>query len=351
MAGVNKVRKRLASGEVREYHFAWRGKGAPIFWRSDSGIKVGSADYIAAWKAAIPAKPLPAQGKFRELILGYLACPEFTNLAPRTRADIEGSVRHAKNGIENEFGDAPIAAFDDPRIRREVLDWRDRIGGKVGDTRVDHLQAVVSWAYDRGRLTGNHLQRIKTIYKANRAEIAWSPDEVDAFIAGTPEAVGRILLAAVETGLRPGDLLMLDRAHIYPTPGGRRIVLVTRKRARLVSIPVTDRMGALIDSTPEERTRILVNQGGEPYKHENYLGDAVSAWRDRLQIRKELRLYDARGTAATRLLEAGAELREIALAMGWSVAHTAQVIERYVALHPRMTDSLGAKLAALVEKV
>ncbi len=346
MTGINRVRKRLASGEVREYHFAWRGKGAPLFWRSDSAVKVGSADYIAAWKAAIPAKPLAAQGKFRELILGYLASPDFTGLAMRTRSDIEASIRHPRNGIDKEFGDAPIAAFNDPRIRREVLDWRDRIGGKVGDTRVDHLQAIVGWAFDRARLMANHLQRIKSVYKANRAEIFWSPEEIDAFVAGAPSAVSRILIAAVETGLRPGDLLMLERKHVHPTPKGRRIVLWTRKRGRLVSIPVTDRMGALIDATPDARSQILVNQGGEPYKHENYLGDAVSAWRDRLKIRKELRLYDARGTAATRLLEAGAELREIATAMAWSVAHASQVIERYVALHPGMTDRLGAKLAA-----
>lgn len=42
------------------------------------------------------------------------------------------------------------------------------------------------------------------------------------------------------------------------------------------------------------------------------LGDAVSTWRDKLGLRSELRLYDARGTAATRLFQAGAELREIA---------------------------------------
>ncbi|WP_181164728.1 tyrosine-type recombinase/integrase [Amaricoccus solimangrovi] len=350
MTGINRVRKRLASGEVREYHFAWRGKGAPLFWRSDSGIGIGSAEYVAAWKAAIPAKPMAAQGKFRELILGYLGGPEFNGLAARTRADIEASIRHPKNGIDTEFGAAPIPAFNDPRIRREVLDWRDRIGGKVGDTRVDHLQAIVGWAHDRGRLTANHLLRIKAVYKANRAEIFWTSDEIAAFEAGAPHAVARILIAATETGLRPGDLLLLERAHIHPTPKGRRIVLWTRKRGRLVSIPVTDRMGALIDATPEGRERILVNQGGEPYRHENYLGDAVSAWRDRLKMRRELRLYDARGTAATRLLEAGADLREIATAMGWSVAHASQVIERYVALHPGMTDALGAKLAAVVAR-
>lgn len=107
-------------------------------------------------------------------------------------------------------------------------------------------------------------------------------------------------------------------------------------------------MASLIGDTPTAQTTFLVNKGGRPYQHENYLGDAVSTWRDKLHLRPELRLYDARGTAATRLLEAGADLKEIATHMGWSVKHAADVIERYVALSPQMTDGLAVKLATMV---
>ncbi|MBU3030511.1 hypothetical protein [Paracoccus marinaquae] len=53
---------------------------------------------------------------------------------------------------------------------------------------------------------------------------------------------------------------------------------------------------------------------------------------------------DARGTAATRLLEVGADLKEIAKHMGWSIKHAAEVIERYVVLSPAMSDSLAEEL-------
>ncbi|QFQ86528.1 hypothetical protein F8A10_03180 [Paracoccus kondratievae] len=46
----------------------------------------------------------------------------------------------------------------------------------------------------------------------------------------------------------------------------------------------------------------------------------------------------------TRLLEAGAELKEIATHMGWSIKHVAEVIKRHVALVPSMTDGLAEKL-------
>ena len=153
----------------------------------------------------------------------------------------------------------------------------------------------------------HHLREIKSVYKSNRAEIFWLPDEIATFELGAPHHVWRILAIALETCLRPGALAQLSREHIHRTPHGRGIVIWTQKRSRLVSIPVTTRTADLIDNTPADQAPLIVNQRGRLYQHENYLGDAVSAWRDKLKIRSDLRLYDARGTAAACLLEAGAD--------------------------------------------
>lgn len=212
------------------------------------------------------------------------------------------SVSHPENGIDSKFGDAPIAAMEDPRIRTQALDWRDKIGGKVGDDRLRHLQRIIGFAHDRGRIRAHQMQNVKGIYKSQRAEIFWMPEEVERFERGAPAHVWRILAIALETDLRPGDLGRLAPDHIHRTPHGRRVVMWTQKRKRLASIPVTERMAALIDATPADQSRLIVNKAGQPYQHENYLGDAVSEWRDKLKIRSDLRLYDARGTAATRLL-------------------------------------------------
>lgn len=343
LRGIHRVKMRLANGQAREYHYAWRGKGAPKFWDSSSGITIGSAEYLAALAACAP-QASSARGKFREAIIAFLDSADFTSLAPRTQSDMRKSIFHVTNGIDGKFGNAPMAAFNDPRIRAKALEWRDSIGGKVGDDRIRHLQRIIGFALDRRLIHQHHLRDIKSVYKSNRAEIFWLPDEIEAFHAGAPAHVWRILAIALETGLRPGDLAVLSREHIHRTPHGRRVVIWTQKRKRLASIPVTPRMAELIDATPASQTRLIVNKAGHPYKHENYLGDAVSEWRDQIKLRKELRLYDARGTAATRLLEAGADLKEIATHMGWSLKHAAEVIERYVALSPAMSDTLAAKL-------
>ena len=357
LKGVHRVKRKLASGRIVEIHYAWR--GGPCFWRSDSGIPKGGPAYVKAFADASP-RGRAATGKVRSLILRWLASPEFKGLAERTQSDFLKSIRHPTHGIDAVFGDAPLAVLEDKRIRRRVLDWRDRIGGKVGDDHVRHLQRIVGYGLDRGDIEVNRLTGIKSVYRSNRADVFWTEAEIAAFVAGAPEHVWRILVAATETGLRPGDLRTLAREHVHPTPKGRRIVVWTAKRKRPASIPVTPRMAELIDSTPEGETIFLRGQRGRPYTHENYLGDAVSEWRDRINaaarkavrpepIRAGLRLYDARGTAATRLFNAGAKLKEIATAMGWSIKHAGQVIERYVALHPDMTDELGDKLAAARE--
>ncbi|MTH76342.1 tyrosine-type recombinase/integrase [Paracoccus aestuariivivens] len=345
LKGINRVRKKLADGTVREHHYVGRGKGAVKFWDSASDDKIGSPEYVAAFSRSAKDGS-PARGKFRSVILRFLDSQDFTKLAPRTQSDMRKSFYHAENGIDKRFGDAPLDAFNDPRIRRQALDWRDKIGGKLGDDRIRHLQRLIAFGLDRSMIRQHHLMQIRSVYKSQRAEIFWLPDEVEKFRSGAPTHIWRILAIALETGLRPGDLAQLSREHIHRTPNGHRIVIWTQKRKRLASIPVTATMAEMITATPDQQMRLIVNKAGVPYQHENYLGDAVSEWRDKLRIRSELRLYDARGTAATRLLEAGAELKEIATHMGWSIKHAAEVIERYVALSPTMTDSLAAKLNA-----
>ena len=317
-------------------------------------ISKGGADYIKAFSDCLPNK---AKGIVREVLIKFLDSPDFNQLSARYKKDIKQSIFHAKNGIDVHFGDAPTEAFSDQRIRAKVFAWCDSINSsKVATDRVRHLQKVIKWAFDRGEITQYHLRDIKSRYTSgDRAEVFWTQQEIDSFVRLAPPHVGRILVALSETGLRPGDLYQLSRFHVEKTNSGLRIVIKTEKRKRIVSVPVTLRMNNLIDDTPAGQSIFLLGRKGSPYKHPNYLGDAVSAARDDIlasckkrgipaPFRAELRLYDARGSAANRLLRAGVTIPEIATAMGWSIKKAAEVLENYAALHPDMTDGLGEKI-------
>ena len=59
----------------------------------------------------------------------------------------------------------------------------------------------------------------------------------------------------------------------------------------------------------------------------------------------DLRLQDAWGTAATRLLNADVPLARMAEVMGWSIRHAAAVIERYAQVLPDESDTVLARPA------
>ena len=100
----------------------------------------------------------------------------------------------------------------------------------------------------------------------------------------------------------------------------------------------TPEMGAILDATPRDRLLILTNASGSPLTTHR-ASEGLRQWRDKAGLTPEalgydLRLQDTRGTAATRLLNAGLSLAEIAAHMRWSVRHAASIIEHYARVSP-----------------
>lgn len=343
LSHIHRVRKRLANGTVTEYHYAWR--GGPKIWDKKAPFKVGSVDYVEAYRRAHDIRQ-DVKGTFQSVIDEFLASQEFLRLGERTRTDHRKNLI-AANGIEKEFGKAPISAFDHPRIRVEVLRWRDKFSAGTGDSMMATLQRVVSFAYQRGLIGHHHLLKIQKRSKSNRAAIIWRQEEIDRFLQHAPVYAGRVLIAAAETGLRPGDLRELTRSDLEQTSAGQtRIILRTRKsnRRNYASIPVTPRLKAMIDALPAAQHHILVRADGKPFGTANALGALVHEWRDRIGLRKELHFYDCRGTAVTRLVRAGCNMGELAGHMGWSLEYAAQMLSRYAAIDPDVTDGILDKV-------
>jgi hypothetical protein len=57
-------------------------------------------------------------------------------------------------------------------------------------------------------------------------------------------------------------------------------------------------------------------------------------------IEEDLKLHDARGTAATNMLRMGVSLHDLAIIMGWSLRHASNVVESYAAMNPELSSSL-----------
>ena len=99
--GINKVRKRLASGEVKIYYYH-RATGV----RLDG--EPGSANFIASYSAAEKSmRDRHASGSLNALIRGYTLSVEFQQ---KLAASTQTEYRRMLKAAEAEFGDMPIAA-------------------------------------------------------------------------------------------------------------------------------------------------------------------------------------------------------------------------------------------------
>ena len=335
--GVHRVRRRLADGNSHWHFYVWR--GGPRFWTGKERHPTDPEFFIAF--ANMAERPRPSEYMTPKMVDDFPSSAEMPK-AERTRKDYRTwALRFAA-----EFADAPADMFEERESRGVVNDWRAkwRHSPKQYDYAGTVATRILNWAVEQGKLREHHCERFKKVYRADRADIVWTPADREAIEARAPMWVRRILVAACETGLRPGDLIRLSWSHIEATPKGRRIKVRTNKRKRTATIPVTPTMGELLDATPKARMLILVSANGRPLT-EHRASEGLRQWRDQAGLSVDLRLQDARGAAATRLLNAGLTLGEIASFMGWSVRHAAAVIEHYARVSPDESYTVLAKLA------
>jgi integrase len=329
--GVHRVTKRLASGEVAVYHYAWRGgpriPGEP-----------GSAEFLAALAAAQSEAPKHHKGTLQEVIDAYQASPAFTALSDATR---KGYARRLP-AIEAEFGDMPIKALEDKRVRGEFLDWRDRVAQRSpreADYHLAILALILAWGLDRGRVPANPAARPGRVYQPDRTDHIWQDADITAFLAKAGPQLRLPFLLALWTGQRRNDVLRMP----WGAYDGATIRLTQTKGKRRVVIPVAADLRAALDATRRRATVICVTSRGT-----RWTGDGFSAsFRKTCEAAgiEGLTFHDLRGTAVTRLALAGCTEAEIATITGHSLKTVGMMLDwHYLSRDAGLAESAMAKL-------
>ncbi|MCA0846068.1 MULTISPECIES: tyrosine-type recombinase/integrase [Rhodobacterales] len=338
--GVHRVRRKVSAGY--KYHFyAWR--GGPKFWE-DMARTPRVPDFFHAF-AASTSKPERHAYLVAQLVDEFLSSDAMPPKA-RSREDVELWVKR----FQVEFGEDPVAMFEEPASRAEFNAWRKRWihSPKQYDMAGTHAVKLLNWAVSEGRIKEHHCNRLKKLYSSNRSEIVWTPADIEAFKKVAPGWVQRILLLGCETGLRVSDLVQVRVDHFEDTRSGKRLRFKTGKRGRVAYIPVTTGLAELVEATPAGQETLLVSQLGH-HLSARWASNQITKWRREAKIPpwedgREKTLADTRGTAATRLLNADLSLRQIATLMGWSVRYASQVIEIYARVSPDESDEVSRKL-------
>jgi len=323
LRGVHTVK---AGGRV--YHYAWRGgprlKGEP-----------GSPAFIASFNEAHARRKEPVRGTLKEVLTKYRASPEFTKLGAHTKRAYE---KHL-NTIEAKWGTIPLAALDDPEIRKRFIAWRDTMSAtpRTADMAIGVLKLLLSWAEERVYVTSNQAAPIRRLHRADRSDAIWTADDIAAFLGAASKELTWAVELALHTGLRQSDLIRLAWNHRE----GDALSLRTSKRGRHVTIPLTEGAKALLGRIERRGPVILTTERGKRPWTADGLRSSFGKACDRAGVKRTF--HDLRRTAATNLLSAGVEASQVALIMGWSEDDVEAMKRKYV--------SRAAVVAAVLAKL
>lgn len=353
-AGLHVVRKIRKGKPVLWYVYAWRG-GPRIHKAEGARPKITAAitDEAATARQSLRRDDT---GTLGGLISAYKSpdTAEWQRLAKSTKANWSMWL----DRIRLEFGDSPIGAFNDRRMRGDILDWRDRwlAQPRSADMAMQVFSRLLSWGLDRGRLTTNIAAGVEQLYEADRSDVIWEPKHFEAFFAECSVEVREGVELAACTGLRRGDLVALpwdaikEHAIIWETAKSGR-----RNTARIPLLPETRKLLARIKARHE------AEMAAKPERKRKPLPDTVlsnSRWRPwtamgfgsrfndaKVASKIEVNLHDLRGTFATRCMLAELTDQQIADILGWSTKDVSEIRVKYVD-QARVVIAIGERIAA-----
>ena len=148
----------------------------------------------------------------------------------------------------------------------DIRKWRNqwRATPRTADYAKQVLSRVLSFIVAEGALQLNPCEGIPNVYRASRADIIWTSDDLETLCKVASPQVARAARLAAHTGLRLGERLRLSWSHV----GDLAIEMKTAKSGgrRSVLIPITGELRELLAEIPKRATTVLTNEDGVPWK-------------------------------------------------------------------------------------
>ena len=319
-----------------------------------------------------PRPNCPDPRTLLSLIHEWRAAAEWKALAHGTRRVWGGHL----NLIEERWGGKPISVWDDHRMVGKVMKWRDERAAtpRSADMGITVLRELLKFGRLRARIRINVAERIPLLYKGgDRAEIIWTPEDIEAFKVAAIEAkrpglYDGLRLAAL-TGFRLSDLVSLTWDHLGDVAIVKTALKKSRGKRRKAVVPVTDELQELLEELRNRKRKegvntVLVNERGASWTAAGFGGSgSFGMIRDKAKIvhieegidgqpvERKKHLHDVRGTFCTILLtECELTDEDAARIMAWSPTRVARIRSTYVdsaavviSLAERMRAKHGAK--------
>ncbi len=270
---------------------------------------------------AIPATPHATVGAVVDAYLGHLE-----GLGRRDLAGLRRGGKRGRLAASHLWGmmasTLPTAAVEE--YTRRAMAARPPAAPATINRGLALLRAALRWAVRRGDIAAAPHVRL---LREPPGRVRYLSDGEEARILGAcaPE-LRRIVIVALQTGMRLGELLALRWADI--DAGGRMARIERSKSGRRRDVPLTD--AALSAIGPPGDPAALVFPGRRGPRHPNTVSHGFALAVVAAGVR-DCRFHDLRHTYASRLAMRGADLLTIRDLLGHA---TTAMAERYAHLMP-----------------
>jgi len=271
---------------------------------------------------------------FREYQKEYLAwAQQHKRSAERDQRSIQQ--------LTGRFGDMRLGEITKERVQAYMRDRKDQVAGPTVNREVACLRKLLSHAVESGQIPSNPLFGIKLFKESPARQPALDHDQEKKLLGAASPWLAWLIRLALHTGCRRGEILALRWRHI--DLDGRSITVSDSKSGESRRIPLHP---AIFDELKRRRGLpdgpvVAMHNGKVPRDYS--VCDAFSRARTKAGI-KGLRFHDLRHVFASRLLEAGASLPEIAEFLGHK---TLIIARRYAHSSWNRMGSLMARMTEL----
>lgn len=227
------------------------------------------------------------------------------------------------------FGDVPVLRLN-RNMAREFRQWR-KAQKAITDATVNRalsvLRHILYWAVDESLLQANPMARMPLVRERRLKRPVMSLSEEDRLLPATPDYLRRIVIAALDTGMRRSEVL---RQRWEDVDLSRKLLAVTKSKTaegEAREIPLTSRLFDLL-AEQSQAEGIIFTYKGLPL---SWIRKGWLAALKRAGLR-HFRFHDLRHTFNTRLMEAGV-IQDVRMAlMGHSSGSKVHSIYTHVEL-------------------
>mgnify|MGYP001773950704 CR=1 FL=1 len=305
-----RIGDRLRRETVGRLGIVTKGIAKELLKKRELQVKLGQWNMITA--------KIPTLNEFISEYISYVR----DTIGKRSWSRDKLSLRH----LGNFFGESLLSAISPKDIQDyQNLRLREGVRPATVNRELACLKHLFNIARQRGKFFGdNPVSQVRFLEENNQIEKVLTVEEEQRLINSLSSHLIPIVQTALYTGMRKGEILSLRWENVDLENNVITVEATNSKSKKLKRIPISSGLRKIL---LEQRLKtgfsqyVFLTPRGKPYARQDSLKKSFERACIKAGI-KGLRFHDLRHTAATRMVEAGANIVAIKKILGHADINT-----------------------------